>query len=183
LKIKDLNCNFKEGFLKPDTYYLPIGMNKKQVCNFLRKLSFNYHSSIMNTIFGEVDFKRYYRYLIVASIIQKETYNKDEMKLISSVIYNRLKKGIKLQMDGTLNYGKYSHIPVTPQRIIEDNTKFNTYKFYGLPPSAVAIPSKEAIVAAIFPAKTDYLYFVKCGRKHIFAKSYKQHLKNIYKCK
>jgi UPF0755 protein len=105
------------------------------------------------------------------------------MKLIASVIYNRLKKGIKLQMDGTLNYGKYSHVIVTPQRIIDDNTKFNTYKFYGLPPTAVAIPSKEAIMAAIFPAKSDYLYFVKCGKGHVFAKTYKEHLKNIYRCK
>jgi len=118
--------------------------------------------------------------LILASIIQKETNNKHEMKLISSVIENRLHKGMKLQMDGTLNYGKFSHKPVTPKRIRKDRSYYNTYIYGGIPPAPLCTVSMDALEAALHPKKTNYLYFMlnKKG-KHDFASSYKQHIKNI----
>jgi UPF0755 protein len=118
--------------------------------------------------------------LILASIIQKETNNKHEMALISSVIENRLNKGMKLQMDGTLNYGKYSHKPVTPKRIRKDKSYYNTYIYGGIPPAPLCTVSMAALKAAAHPKKTNYLYFMlnKKGR-HDFASSYKQHIKNI----
>jgi len=183
LKLKNINCGFDEGFLKPDTYYLPIGMKKERVCQYLRTKALRYHKKISKKIFGKFEYDKYKNYLVIASIIQKEAANTDEMKKVSSVIYNRLKKHMKLQMDGSLNYGKYSHQKITPQRIKNDNTSFNTYKFFGLPKSPVCIPSKEAILAAIFPEKTKYLYFYKCGKAHRFAVSYKQHVYNIKHCK
>jgi UPF0755 protein len=84
-------------------------------------------------------------------------------------------------MDGTLNYGKYSHTKITPKMIRNNNTLYNTYKYYGLPPKPICVVSQKAIVAAIFPAKTDYLYFVKVNGEHKFTKSYKEHLKNVKK--
>lgn len=183
LKFNYINCGFDEGFLKPDTYYLPLGMSKKRVCEYLKNISLNYHKKLSYKIFGGFEYDKYKKYIIIASIIQKEAANVYEMKKISAVIYNRLKKRMKLQMDGSLNYGKYSHIKVTPKRIKQDNSKFNTYKYYGLPNEAVCIPSKDAIIAAIFPAKVNYLYFVKCGKTHKFAITYKKHLENIRRCK
>ncbi len=183
LELKRINCGFDEGFLKPDTYFLPKGMKKKRVCEYLKHKAVSYHKEICKKIFGKFEYDKYKKYLIIASIIQKEAANADEMKKISSVIYNRIKKHMKLQMDGSLNYGKYSHIAVTSERIKNDYSKFNTYKYYGLPDSAICIPSREAIIAAIFPQNTKYLYFVKCGKKHLFATTYKQHLRNIRKCK
>jgi UPF0755 protein len=83
-------------------------------------------------------------------------------------------------MDGSLNYGENSHKRVTAKMIREDNSQFNTYKFKGLPPSPICAVSKEAINAAIKPAKTDYLYFVKTSDNgHSFTNSYNQHIKNI----
>jgi len=183
LKIKHINCGFEEGFLKPDTYFLPIGMKKRRICKYLKQKSLIYHKQISKKIFGKFEYDKYKKYLIIASIIQKEAANVDEMKKISSVIYNRLKKHMKLQMDGSLNYGKYSHMKITPKRIKSDKSKYNTYRYYGLPKEPVCIPSREAIIAAIFPDKTKYLYFVKCGKRHLFAVTYKQHLRNIRKCK
>jgi UPF0755 protein len=118
--------------------------------------------------------------LILASIIQKETNNKHEMALISSVIENRLNKGMKLQMDGTLNYGKFSHKPVTPKRIRKDRSYYNTYIYGGIPPAPLCTISMAALEAALHPKNTSYLYFMlnKTGR-HDFASSYKQHVKNI----
>jgi len=176
-----LKCSIPQGFLYPNTYYLPYGFNKQEVCNYLYKVSLQKHKDISKRIFGYWNFKKYYQYLIIASIIQKEAGNVKEMKLISSVIYNRLKKGMRLQMDGSLNYGKYSHKKITPHRIKTDNTKFNTYKYYGLPPKPVCVSSIQAILAAIFPAKTKYLYFVRVKNKQVFTKSYKEHLKNVKK--
>ncbi|WP_051428199.1 MULTISPECIES: endolytic transglycosylase MltG [unclassified Lebetimonas] len=183
LHLKNFYCNIDEGFLKPDTYFLPIGMSPEKVCDYLYNVSLTYHKQISDKIFGKFEYSKYKKYLIVASIIQKEAANANEMKYISAVIYNRLFKHMKLQMDGALNYGKYSHMKVTPEMIKNDKSSFNTYKFYGLPKVAVCIPSTEAVIAAIFPAKVNYLYFVKCGKHHLFATNYKAHLRNIGKCK
>ena len=182
LKLKNFKCKIDEGFIKPDTYFLPLGMTKKEVCKFLYKVSLNWHKGFAKKFLGVWNYYTYKKKLIIASIIQKEAANVKEMPLISAVIYNRLKKHMKLQMDGALNYGKYSHKAVTSKRVRNDLSFYNTYKYYGLPKEPVCVVSKEAIIAAFFPAKVNYLYFVKCGKRQIFTSSYKQHLKNIKKC-
>ena len=89
-----------------------------------------------------------------------------------------------LQMDGTLNYGKYSHIKITPERIQNDHSRFNTYKHKGLPPSPIGAVSLNAIKAAIKPTKTHYLYFMKNSQgEHDFASTFKEHRANIKKAK
>lgn len=173
--------SIKEGFFYPNTFNLPMGMPPKDVCLYLSQKSLHYHKDISTKIFKNYIPEKYYRYLIIASIIQKESATVEEMPLVSSVIYNRLKKKMRLQMDGTLNYGKYSHTKVTPERIKEDQTRYNTYKYRGLPKKAVCNPSLEAVKAAIFPTKSNYLYFVKVWEEHIFTHSYKEHLKNVKK--
>ena len=88
---------------------------------------------------------------------------------------------MRLQMDGTLNYGLYSHTKITPERIRNDESSYNTYKFEGLPKEAVCNVSLDAIKAAISPAKTDYLYFMrdKSTGKHIFTTNVKDHNKAV----
>ena len=183
LKINNFYCNLDEGFIKPNTYRLPIGMRRKSVCKYLYNKSLKWHQSFAKKIFGVWNYKTYKKYLIIASIIQKEAADIKVMKYISAVIYNRLKKHMKLQMDGSLNYGSYSHIPVSVKRIRKDRSYYNTYKYYGLPPNPVCVVSKEALLAAIFPAKVHYLYFYKCGKRTVFSSSYKGHLRNIKKCR
>jgi len=91
---------------------------------------------------------------------------------------------MRLQMDGTLNYGKYSHIKVTHDRIKTDMSSFNTYKHKGLPSSPIGSVSKDAINAAIHPAKTNYLYFMRNKQGvHDFTDTYTKHRKNIKKVK
>jgi len=174
--------SLRDGLIIPETYKIPMGIKEKHLIHYLISYAWDHHEKMSNKIFGDFDRKSWKRYLIIASIIQKEAANKEEMKLVSSVIYNRLKKGMHLQMDGTLNYGKFSHIKVTPKRIKEDNSKYNTYKFKGLPPAPVSSVDKEAVIAAIFPKKTNYLYFVKSPKGgHVFSRSYKEHIRNINK--
>lgn len=117
---------------------------------------------------------------IIASIIQKESNSVDEMPLISSVIYNRLDKGMKLQMDGTLNYGPYAHTIVTPERIKNDTSEYNTYKHKGLPPHPLSTVSLNALKASMKPVQSDYLFFMlNENGTHNFTATYAEHLDNI----
>ena len=173
---------FREGFLAPESYNLPLGISERHLIYYLVNYSWKIQKENSFKIFGEYKQDKWYKYIIIASIIQKEAANKHEMPMVSSVIYNRLKKDMKLQMDGTLNYGSYSHVKITPKRIREDTTSYNTYKFKGLPKYPVCNVSKEAIVAAIFPKKSNFLYFVKNKKGvHSFSKTYAQHKKYVKK--
>jgi len=170
----------KEGVFIPDTYKLPIGITEKKLIIVLLNISHEKMKELSLKFFGTYNEKKWFQYVAIASIIQKESANKAEMSLVSSVIHNRIKKGMKLQMDGTLNYGKYSHQKVTPYRIKHDTTTYNTYKHRGLPDTPVCNVSIEAIQAAIFPKKTNYLYFMKSKNGvHDFTCNYSTHLRNI----
>ncbi len=188
LKIEDLQRAFREktpykdGVIFADTYKLPLGADADFLIGFLVDKSMKKHKELALKVLGVYDEKRWFRYVSIASIIQKEAANVIEMPIVSAVIYNRIKKGMPLQMDGSLNYGKYSHTRVTPDRIRKDDTEFNTYKKFGIPKNPVGSVSMDAIKAAINPAKVDYLYFVKNKNgTHTFSKTFKQHRQNIGK--
>ena len=175
---------YPEAGIFADTYYVPVGIREKNLIHFLVKGSEKRYEKLAKKIYGVYDKKQWEKILTIASIIQKEAANKKEMPLVASVIYNRLKKGMPLQMDGTLNYGKFSHIKVTPERIRNDKSTFNTYKFKGLPPSPIGAVSFAAIKAAVAPAKTKYLYFMKNKKgTHDFSTNFKAHRKNINRSK
>ena len=171
---------YPDGVLWPETYYVPKGITAEHLVYYLVKRSLARHEALSKKFFGLYNPKRWFRYVTIASIIQKEAADKKEMPLVASVIYNRLKKGMPLQMDGTLNYGRYSHVKVTKRRIEEDRSHFNTYRYSGLPPWPVGSVSLDALKAAVKPAETSYLYFVKGKNgRHIFTKRYSAHLKAI----
>ncbi len=171
---------YKEGFFVAQTYKLPIGINEEDLIVLLSHYALEWHKKFAQKFFGHFNTKQWYRYIRIASVVQKEAANKMEMPLVASVIYNRLKKRMRLQMDGTLNYDQYSHQKVTHKRIRQDKSIYNTYKHYGIPKEAVCIVSKEALIAAISPAKTDFLYFMKNKRGvHDFTRYYSTHLKNL----
>jgi UPF0755 protein len=116
----------------------------------------------------------------MASIVNGETNKKDEMARIAGVYYNRLKIGMKLQADPTIQYLQ----PYGPKRLsykdLKINSPFNTYKYSGLPPGPIDNPGKNAILAAVYPEKHHYLYFVADGKGgHKFARTFTEHLKNI----
>ena len=191
ISIKDLFISYSkyaynlDGNILPQTYSLPIGMNSDDVILHLINYTNKKYKKFSLKIFGTYNQKAWFKYLIIASIIQKEAANKSEMPKVSSVIYNRIKKGMRLQMDGTLNYGKYSHLKITSKRIRNDFSNYNTYKYKGLPSDPICAVEFAAIKSAIFPQKTDYLYFMKSlkGNSHIFTTNYKDHIKVIKKVK
>lgn len=171
---------FPDGVILPDTYKLPIGISANYLMRYLATQSIKKHKKLAIKVLGRYDEKQWFRYVTIASIVQKEAANKEEMPIIAAVIYNRIKIGMPLQMDGSLNYGEFSHTKITPERIKNDSSLYNTYKHRSIPPHPVGSVSMNAILAAINPAKTPYLYFVKAKNgKHIFSSTYREHLKNI----
>ena len=174
------NPQCKEGNFVPQTYKIPYGATSDDVISYLLDYSqraYNDFAKEHGIVFGS---KEWNQMLSKASIIQKEAADKTEMPIISAVINNRLLKGMPLQMDGSLNYGPYSHDKITPKRIKEDKSLYNTYKYKGIPPTPVGSVSFEALRAVLNPVQVPFLYFVrnKNGR-HSFSETYDEHRKNF----
>jgi len=177
-----LQSPIEEGVFVPNTYKMPIGITESELIRLLLKVSKSKSKQFSLKLFGNYNEVKWFHYVAIASVIQKESASIKEMPIVSSVIYNRIKKGMKLQMDGTLNYGKYSHMKVTAKRIREDKTIYNTYIHSGVPKLPVCNVSFSAIKAAVFPDKTDYLYFMKNKNGvHDFTRHYSTHLNNIHR--
>ena len=176
---------FGQGDIFSSLYKITPHADEKSVMQYLFYHSHNilkkFEQEYENITNNKLEYKNL---LTIASIIQKESNSAEEMPLISSVIYNRLKKNMRLQMDSTLNYGKFSHEVVNSDRIKTDTTPYNTYKNKGLPPAPLCTVSIEALEAAYLPQTTKYLFFMlnKKGT-HNFAITYKEHLENIRKFK
>ncbi len=118
----------------------------------------------------------------LASIIEKETGDPEERSVISSVFHNRLKKKMRLESDPTVIYGIKDFDGNIKKTHLKTSTPYNTYQISGLPPGPIANPGKKAIEAALFPADTDFLYFVsKKDNTHMFSTNIRDHNKAVRK--
>lgn len=163
-----------EGIFAPDTYFYTPGMSQSDVlwlaCRQQQKLLKGLNSSSpylpdQNAI------------LTLASIIQKEGKDLESFKMVSGVFYNRLKKNMRLQSDATVLYLMDVPVRKLSRQDLWIAGAHNTYRFNGLPPFAIAYPSKNAIIAAVYPEPSEYLFFLtdKHGR-FIFSKDFKEHV-------
>lgn len=168
---------YPDGVIFPDTYQLPLGINEDEMMSLLYELSIKRHKEYATRLVGSYDEKEWFKHIAIASVVQKEAANNDEMPIIAAVIFNRLKQNMPLQMDGSLNYGEYSHSKVTPERIRNDTSPYNTYKYKGVPPYPAGSVSVQAIESVFSPAEVPYLYFVrdKATGAHKFSKTYEEH--------
>jgi UPF0755 protein len=123
------------------------------------------------------------RVVIMASIIEKETAVPEERPLVASVYYNRLAKKIALDADPSVIYGELLAGTYSGALHHEDmrfDSRYNTYRYLGLPPGPIANPGKSALEAAMHPAQSDYYYFVADAQgHHRFAHSIEEHNKNV----
>jgi len=121
----------------------------------------------------------------LASIVEKETSKKSELRMVAGVYSNRLTKGMMLQADPTIIYPITKGKPLgrrIRQSEISSVNDYNTYSMVGLPKGPIANPSRAAIEAVLNPEKTDYLFFVADGTGgHIFAKTLEEHNANVEK--
>lgn len=165
-----------EGYLYPDTYQVPLGYDAKETISvFLNSFKENV---IDNKVISDVNSEyNLHKLLTIASLIEKEAKYEQEMPIIASVIYNRLKKDMKLQIDATVQY----LLTDKKARLLYEDLKieslYNTYLHQGLPPGPICNPGLKSIKAALNPDQTDYLfYFALENGKHIFTKNYNEHL-------
>ncbi|WP_253248046.1 endolytic transglycosylase MltG [Helicobacter sp. 13S00401-1] len=181
-KLYNQKFPYTDGVILANTYYLPYTASEERLTDILLDTSMQEQKRLAIELTGSYNQKKWFKVITKASIIQKEAANTSEMPIISGVIDNRIKIGMPLQMDGSLNYGKYSHIRVTPERIQNDKTTFNTYKYLGLPKEPSGSVSIAAIKAALHPAKVPYLYFMRNDKgTHNFSTTYQAHLNNVEK--
>jgi len=164
------------GYLLPDTYAFLWGTSEKKVIRFLvgnTKEIFK-ADSVQEAL--KKNNMTMHDVLTLASIIEGEAILDKERPIIASVYYNRLNRGMRLQADPTIQY----IIKGPPRRLLlkdlEIDSPYNTYKYKGLPPGPINNPGKLSILAAVFPAQTNYLFFVARGDgSHIFSRTRKEH--------
>jgi UPF0755 protein len=164
-----------EGYLFPDTYYFPKGLDSAAIIATMVKQfraafkpAWEQQAKALGMTVHEV--------VTLASIIEKETGAPDERPLISSVFHNRLKRGMRLETDPTVIYGIPDFDGNIKRRHLTTHTPYNTYKIKGLPPGPIASPGALAMEAALYPAQSDYLYFVsKKDGTHQFSTTIKDH--------
>ena len=172
-----LSINSLEGYLFPDTYAFYWGITQEEIVkNFVREFNRNFTDSLKKIV-REKGWS-VHQIVTLASIIEGEAMIDSERKIISAVYHNRLKKGIRLQADPTIQY----IIPDGPRRLLnrdlQIDSPYNTYLYPGLPPGPVNNPGNESIIAAINPAAVDYIYFVAKGDgSHIFSRTWNEHLR------
>jgi len=167
-----------EGYLFPATYrFSPHADAETIVTQMLARFYALLTPAVENRMFElGMDTRQT---VTLASIIEKEAHVAGERPLVASVFYNRLRLGIPLQSDPTAQYnpeGGNEPAVTAVHRI----TRFNTYDFVGLPPGPIANPGESSLMAALYPARTDYLYFVARGDgTHIFSRTLKEHERAI----
>lgn len=166
-----------EGRFLPETYHFPRGTSD---IDYLRR-AFREMETFLQESWRERDkdlpLKTSYDALILASIVEKETGVVEERPTIAGVFVRRLRKGMRLQTDPTVIYGMGdSYDGDIRFRDLRQDTPYNTYTRYGLPPTPIAMPGKDAILAALHPASGDALYFVSRGDgSHKFSSTLEQH--------
>ncbi|HTK48323.1 MAG TPA: endolytic transglycosylase MltG [Gemmatimonadaceae bacterium] len=148
-----------EGYLFPDTYVFPDGTTPRaavrvMVDRFQRVWQPEWDQRLQALAMSRHDV------MALASIVEKEARLPEERPVIAAVYLNRLKRGMLLQADPTVQYALGRHVARVTFKDLEIDSPYNTYRHAGLPPGPIASPGRPAIVASLNPANVPYLYFV-----------------------
>lgn len=165
-----------EGYLFPDTYRVYKNATIKDI---VQKMMDNFDKKLTSEIRAEItkQGKTIHEIITLASIIEKEVSAEADRKIVAGIFYKRLANNIGLQSDATVNYitGKGTVQPSLDDTKVD--SLYNTYKYRGLPPGPICNPGLSAILAAVYPDKNNYLYFLTTPEgKAIYSQTYEQHL-------
>jgi UPF0755 protein len=166
-----------DGLLAPDAYYYGDDTSDLDILKRAHQELMDYLNQAWQTRDPGLPLHTPYQALILASIIEKETAKADERPHIAGVFINRLRLNMRLQTDPTVIYGMgTAYTGSIHKRDLQTDTPYNTYTRYGLPPTPIAMPSFEAINAALHPMQTRDLYFVAKGDgSHYFSSTLAEH--------
>ncbi|MEJ2542070.1 MAG: endolytic transglycosylase MltG, partial [Gemmatimonadota bacterium] len=166
-----------EGFLFPDTYLFAEGVSPGRVLSTMTEAYRDFWTEARRARLEEMDWTER-EVVTLASIIQAEAGNEEEMPLIASVYRNRLEAGWLLQADPTVLYalgGPRDRLLFSAIDSVADDP-YNTYTQPGLPPGPIGAPGEAALQAALHPAETDYMYFVAGpDGGHVFSRTLAEH--------
>ncbi len=168
-----------EGYLLPGEYFIYERSNPREV---IKTINNEFKKFISDSINQNLIKQKnsLHQILTMASIVEGETNKVSEMPTIAGVYFNRLKIGMKLQADPTVQYLQPNGWHRLNHQDLKFDNPYNTYKHYGLPPGPINNPGKDAILAAVNPQVHKYLFFVADGNGgHNFASNYSQHLKYV----
>ncbi|MEJ2568360.1 MAG: endolytic transglycosylase MltG, partial [candidate division WOR-3 bacterium] len=152
-----------EGYLFPDTYIFFKGEKAENVVKRMVNRLFDILKPSQEFKIKSMTFNTH-EILTIASMIEREAMIDREKPIIASVIYNRLEKNMPLQIDATVLYALGYHKTRVLYKDLRIKSPYNTYRNRGLPPGPIASPGFQSIMAALHPAKTDYLYYVATGK-------------------
>lgn len=170
-----------EGYLMPGEYEFYRDTPADQI---IRHIGKRFNTFINDSLKKKIARSKYnlHQILTMASIVEGESNKTEEFPIIAGVYYNRLKIGMKLQADPTVQYANDWTWRRLYKRDLQIKNPYNTYLYYGLPPGPINSPGREAIIAAIDPAEHDFIYFVADGAGgHWFSSSYSEHLTKVRK--
>jgi len=174
----------REGSLLPETYFYSYNDTKQGMVQRMQIAMNKALDELWEKRDKSIPIKTKEEAIILASIVEKETSINSERGTVASVFTNRLRKGIKLQSDPTIIYSFTFGDKKLERQIrvsdIQNNSKYNTYHIYGLPPAPICNPGLASIKAVLNPPSTDYIYFVASGRgDHIFSSTLQEHNMNV----
>lgn len=169
-----------EGFLMPNTYDVPMGSDAHYIIDVLLNQFDKIYKDEYYARATELGYDLN-QIVTIASMIEKETRVEKERAIVSSVIYNRLVIGMALQIDATVQYALGEWKDRLLFKDLEIDSPYNTYMFQGLPIGPICSPGENSLIAALYPATTDYLYYVldaSLNGSHRFSSDYNTFLKN-----
>jgi len=174
-----------EGLLLPETYLVPAGVTARGLVRIMAQQGLEAWDPGWAPRLDSLGMTRLHL-LALASIIEGEARVNSERSVISAVYWNRIRKGMPLQADPTVQYAiQMATGSRKPRLLLKDygfKSPYNTYLNTGLPPGPVNSPGRASIEAALYPAPVPYLFFVAAGDgHHVFTRTYGEHLRAIAK--
>jgi len=175
VRLKGIAGQDFEGYLFPDTYYFPRPTTPETIISAMVQKFWSVFTPALEQRAAALGLS-IHQVVTLASIIEKETGVAAERPLISSVFHNRLKKKMRLESDPTVIYGIKNFDGNLTRRHLKTRTPYNTYRIKGLPLGPIANPGEAAIEAALYPATSDFLFFVsRKDRTHQFSTNLSDH--------
>ena len=168
-----------EGFLFPDTYFIPLNATADDIVKMMLK---NFDDHLTEEMKKGIDEENLsiYQFVTLASLIEKEAKYEKDRPLIASVFLNRLDKHMKLQSDASISYAMGTHKAAYSIAETRYDSPYNTYMYEGLPPGPIGNPGMDCMNAVLKAPHTSYLYFVADADGHnYFAATYEEHMKNV----
>ncbi len=170
----------KEGYLFPDTYYVPADFTAAEMADLLEETYEMRLQPLRERIIAHELTEA--EVIILASLIEREANTEESMRMVSGILQNRLAEGMRLQTDASLEYVLGRPLNTLTAADLDIDSPYNTYLYDGLPPTPIGNPGLQSIRAVLDPIPSDYFYYLtdEAGRFY-YARTFDEHQDNIAK--